>query len=181
MRILTLILVLAVAISAAAQTEIPVRSFQSIELQNGGHVIVRHGNTQRVRVVRGNLRNSRIRVEEDDHLVIDIGPDHDRVQIEVTTPALTAFTVSNGGTLRCIGDFPGRDAIVAHVEQGGTVDIRSIPADAVDASVFQGGRILTSVRDRLTARVDNGGNITYWGEPRVKKSIRRGGVVVQGD
>jgi len=32
----------------------------------------------------------------------------------------------------------------------------------------------------LSAKVEQGGNVTYWGDPVVKSSVRFGGVVVKG-
>lgn len=178
----TLLIALALTSSAAAQTVVPVGSFRSVELQNGGHVTVRHAATQRVTVLSGSLRCMRIRVEDGQHLVINnIGcrGDHQRLEVEVLTPEIAAATVSNGGRLETAGAFPAQAALEARVEQGGMVDIQSIPADIVDASVDSGGRIFTHARQRLTATVDSGGAITYRGDPRVSKSVRNGGAVMR--
>ena len=91
-----------------------------------------------------------------------------------------SISVSNGGTLQSLGAFPAQAAIKAHVEQGGRIDIRSIVADTVDASVYSGGGIFTNPRKTLTAAVTSGGAITYWGDARVKRSVRDGGVVQRG-
>lgn len=169
----------------AAQTVIPVERFRSVELQNGGRVTVRHGATQRVTILKGNPRTTRIRVAEGQRLVIEnCKPDcrhTDRMEIEVITPAIAALSVSNGGTVQSAGAFPAQAAIKAAVEQGGAVDIRSISADSVDAAVDSGGRIFTAPRATLTAAVASGGIITYWGNVSVRRTIRGGGVVTQGD
>lgn len=186
LRLLTIAVLSTVALasSGAAQTVIPVGPFRSIELHDGGDVILRHGRTQRVTILKGNLRYTRVRVAEGHRLVIDNCkpecPRNDRVQIEVITPELSAVSVSDGGTVQSLGAFPVQGAIEAHVEQGGTIDIRSIAADAVDASVDSGGRIFTNPRKTLTAAIVSGGVITYWGDVRVQKSVRDGGVVARG-
>jgi len=66
------------------------------------------------------------------------------------------------------------------VSQGGTIDIRSMPVANVTASVYSGGRIFTQAEAALSAKVEQGGNVTYWGDPVVKSSVRFGGVVVKG-
>jgi hypothetical protein len=88
--------------------------------------------------------------------------------------------VSNGGTVQSRGAFPAQAAIEAGVEQGGTIDIRSIGADSVTASVDAGGRIFTHPGEKLAATVVSGGVITYWGDVRVQRSVRDGGVVAKG-
>jgi Putative auto-transporter adhesin, head GIN domain len=174
----------ALASSGAAPTVIPVAQFRSVELHDGGNVIVRHGPTQRVTILMGDSRYTRIRVAGGQRLVIekcqpDCPSDYQH-RVEVITPEISAVSVSNGGTVQSVGAFPAQAAITAAVEQGGTVDIRSIPADAVDASVDSGGRIFTTPRMTLAATIVSGGGITYWGDPRVKRAVRDGGVVAKG-
>lgn len=173
-----------VASYGAAQTVMPVGQFRSVELHDGGTVIVRHGPVQRVTILSGDAGSVRIRVASGQRLVIENCKqdcsDHHRLQVEVITPELEAVAVSNGGTMRTAGEFPAQAAIQAAVEQGGRIDIRSIPADTVTASVYSGGGIFTHARQALTAAVESGGAITYWGDPRVKRSVRDGGVVAKG-
>jgi hypothetical protein len=170
--------------SGAAQTVIPVEPFRSVELHGGGNVIVRHGKTQRVTMLEGSLRFSRVRLVSGQRLVIDKCvqecPRNYRMQIEVITPEISAVSVSNGGTVQSRGAFPAQATIEAGVAQGGTIDIRSIPADAVEASVDSGGRIFTHPRKTLAATVISGGAITYWGNARVEQSVRDGGFVARG-
>jgi hypothetical protein len=97
------------------------------------------------------------------------------------TPHLSSVSVSNGGTVQTAGAFPVQTAIDVAVEQGGTIDVRSIVAGRVEASVSSGGRIFTTSRKALVATVESGGVVTYWGGVEdVKKSIRHGGVVTRG-
>jgi hypothetical protein len=46
--------------------------------------------------------------------------------------------------------------------------------------VYSGGRIFARPGTALSADVEQGGNITYWGDAAVKSSIRHGGVVERG-
>jgi hypothetical protein len=183
MRTLTLLTIAVLSTTAVAQTNIPVGPFRAVELTHGGHVIVRHGPVQRVTLLTGDTRYTQVRLDGQ-RLVIDKCaakcPRGYRMQVEVITPQLSAAAVSNGGTLQIAGAFPAQAAIEAEVEQGGMVDIRAIAADAVDASVHSGGRIFTTPRETLTATIQSGGAITYWGSARVRSSVRDGGVVMRG-
>lgn len=175
---------LAFPASLAAQTVIPLGQFRSVELHDGGDVIVRHGPTQRVTILTGSLRSTGVRIMDGQRLVIDNCrrecPPHDQLQIEVVTPAISAVSVSNGGTLQSLGTFPAQAVISAGVEQGGTIDIRSMAAAAVDASVHSGGRIFTNPLETLVGTITSGGGITYWGDVRVKQFVRDGGAVARG-
>src|SRR5690349_1009427 len=96
LTITTLTVSLAFSSSAAARTVVPVDPFDSIEVQDGGHVLVRQGTPQRVTLVRGDLRGTRIAVDGR-RLVIDSYETHrhgDRLEIEVVTPELAAVSVS---------------------------------------------------------------------------------------
>lgn len=175
---------LALAPSVAAQTVIPLGQFHSVHLSNGGTVILRHGPVQRVTLVSGDTRFTRVRVAGGQRLVIDnrVGecPRGYRMQLEIITPGLSAASVSNGGTIQAIGAFPAQPALDARVEQGGRLDIRAIPAETIDASVYSGGGIFIQPRQTLDGSVESGGIITYWGDPRVTRSVRDGGAVVRG-
>lgn len=180
-----LVVATVVAASMAAETVVPLAPFRSIELHHGGTVVVRYGPAQRVTLLAGDLDSTRVRVTDDQRLVIDSCkpdcPRKYRLRVEIITPELAAVSVSNGGTVQVVDAFPARTAIEADVEQGGTIDIRSIPADAVDASVDSGGGIFTTARQTLTATITSGGHITYWGDDvRLRKSIRDGGAVKRG-
>ena len=180
MRMLRLLAIttLSMTASLAAQTVISVEPFRSIEVRNGANVIVRHGATQRVTILTGSLRSPGVRIKDGERLVIDNC--RRECQIEVVTPSLSAVSVSNGGTLQSLGTFPAQAAIRAEVEQGGTIDIRSMAPAAVDASVHSGGRIFTNPRETLAGTVTSGGGITYWGAVRVKQTVRDGGAVARG-
>ena len=163
---------------------LPPGPFETIEARNGAHVFVRQGAVPRVSVLRGDPRCVNVSRGAGDRLVIDKSG-HDcrrgeRVQIEVIVPRLSAAAVSNGGSLRTLDAFADRKSIEAHVEHGGTLDIRSVAADRVAASVYSGGRILTQPRKALEASVESGGIILYWGDATVRQSVSHGGVVTRG-
>jgi beta-lactamase regulating signal transducer with metallopeptidase domain len=169
----------------AMQPGIPLTaSFSSVELRNGGKVSLVHGRSQGVTLLKGDPEQASITIHDDGRLVIDRCPtrcprNHDFV-VEVMTPALGAIAVAEGGTIQAGAGFPPQPEIIVGVSQGGAIDIRSLPVANVTASVYSGGRIFARPGTALSADVEQGGNITYWGDAAVKSSIRHGGVVERG-
>jgi hypothetical protein len=159
-------------------------SFSAVELRNGGTVNLVHGPSQRVTLRKGDPEQIAITIGADRRLVIDRCPRqcqrrHD-LEVDVETPGLAAIAVAEGGTIQSRGEFPLQPKVRVDISQGGTIDIRSMAAANVTASVYSGGRIFTQAGAALSARVEQGGNVTYWGDPVVQSSVRSGGVVVQG-
>ncbi|HKY97870.1 MAG TPA: DUF2807 domain-containing protein [Gemmatimonadaceae bacterium] len=164
---------------------IPVAPFSSINLPDGGHVIVRESPTQRVTLIQGNRDLTRIEVTDRGMLMIVDNCDTKcprgyELEVEILTPRVASLAISNGGWIRTVGSFSGQSELSARVAHGGTIDARSMLVDNVNAAVEQGGRIFTSPRTSLTANVYQGGVVLYWGNPRVQRSIRKGGVVQKG-
>jgi hypothetical protein len=167
-----------------ADEDLSVPAFTTVDVRNGAHVVLRHGEKRRVTVTRGNTTESAIRVEEGGRLLIDRCPDGCprgyRLEVEIVTPGIGALSVKDGGWLRCSGSFPRQADLAVAVESGGVLDVRSMNVDAVAAAIQQGGRILTEPREILTAAIAQGGAITYWGNPDIRRSIQHGGVVSRG-
>ncbi|NJO13118.1 MAG: hypothetical protein HC872_06265 [Gammaproteobacteria bacterium] len=159
-------------------------AFSSVELRNGGKVTLIHGQSQSVTLLKGDPEQAVITIRDNGRLVIDRCPTHcprnHDLEVTVVTPSLSAIAVAEGGTIQTRGEFPSQTEIVVAVSQGGTIDMRSMPVANVTASVYSGGRIFARPGTTLLADVEQGGNITYWGNAAVKSSVRRGGVVVQG-
>jgi Putative auto-transporter adhesin, head GIN domain len=173
-----------IAAPVAAQTAIRVAPFRSVELHSGGEVILRHGPTQRVTLLKGDADCAKVKTDDAGRLVIEkySAECHRKydLQVEVVAPYFAELAVNDGGRINSIGDFPRQPEIRAAVRNGGSLDLRSLTADRVSASVAEGGRILVIPQTILTASVANGGQITYWGDPRVEKSIQHGGAVNKG-
>ena len=177
-------LALAVSAPVAAQTVVPVAPFRSVELNDGADVILRHGTTQRVTLLKGSTDYTLFTIADGGRLVIDKCkgrcPPGYALEIEIVTTDITAVLASNGGRIQSRGSFPRQAEIEAAVRHGGTVDIRSMVVDGVNASVEEGGRIFTMPQVALSASIVNGGEITYWGDARVESSVRHGGAVTKG-
>lgn len=171
---------LAVAV-ASAQTTVPLAHFSSIELRGGGHVVLRHGGSQRVTILKGSTHFTRFETEEPGKLVIDACnsdcPWHYDLEIEITTPDIRGVAISGGGTIESAPGFPAQNSITAAVNGGGHIDLRSVTAQNGTAAVDGGGHIEMKTSGHLTAAVNGGGNIRYVGNPQVTTAIDGGGSV----
>ena len=173
------------AVQAAAQAEatVPVAPFRSVELRNGGKVILRYGPIQRVTFLKGRPGSTQVTVSSEDGLVIDCTSKHARgyeLEVEIVTPELAGLSVAHGGTIESRGGFLRQAEIGVSIDNGGTIDIRSMSVGSVNASVLSGGRILARPLTMIAATVVDGGTITYWGDARVTQSIEHGGSVTKG-
>jgi hypothetical protein len=178
------VIVLVVAAPVAAQTVVSVAPFRSIELHDGGHVILRYGAAQTVTLLKGSMDCARFTTSDGGWLVIDKYkgqcPRKYELEIEIITPSIAEILVTDGGRIQSRDSFPPQAEIKTVVRNGGAIDIRTIVADKVTASVEEGGGIFVMPRIALLASVINGGQITYWGDARVESSVRHGGAVTKG-
>ncbi len=105
---------------AQAQTAVPVAHFDSVELEGGGHVVIRHGDAQRVVLVKGSTRFTTFETGSNSHkLTIKTCnrdcPEQYDLEIEITTPDIAAVAIEGGGHIESDGAFPGQHAITAAV------------------------------------------------------------------
>ena len=170
---------------AAAQSEpMSLAPFRAVELRHGGRAILRYGPIQRVTFLKGSPDRTQVTVADGGGLLIEKCKRECargyELEIEIVTPNLARVAVAQGGTIESRGSFPPQAEIVATVDNGGTIDIRSMSVGSVTASVLSGGRIFVQPLTAMVARVVDGGNITYWGDAPVTESIEHGGVIVRG-
>lgn len=172
------------AAPVAAQTPVQVAAFNSIEVRNSTHAVLRPGPAHRVTLLKGSLDYTRIAVTNG-VLVIDKCrvkcPRGYELEVEIVAPSVSRISLAHGGWLESVGTFARQADLSAAVAHGGRIDVRAIPVDRVTATVEQGGRILTVPRSSLLARVNQGGVITYWGDAEVKSSVQHGGDVHLGE
>lgn len=173
------------ATPVVAQQLVPVGHFDSVELEGGGHVIVRSGDVQQVRLVQGSLAYTHFTVNGEGKLRIDACnndcPNHYDLQVEITTPRINALAISGGGAIESAGDFASSRHLALAIDGGGTIDARSVDAERAEAAVDGGGLIKLRAHGELTAAVDGGGEIRYWGNPHVTQAIDGGGEVKRGE
>lgn len=171
------------SVPTAAQA-VTVAPFRSVELRNGAHAILRYGPTQRVTFLKGSPDHTDVTVTSGNGLVIDkcrtkCARDYE-LEIEIVAPDLAGLTVAHGGWIQSRGTFPRQGALDVTVDNGGTIDIRSMSVGNITASVLSGGSIFAKPLTVMAASVVQGGNITYWGDARVTRSIQHGGVIEKG-
>ena len=172
------------AAPALASELVPVPHFKSVELRGGGEVIVQRGPVQRVTLIEGSSRYTRVRVVHDEKLAIDVCdsecPRNYRLKVIVESPNLPYLAVDGGGKVSTAGGFGGQEELVAAVNGGGLIDATSVPAGKATAAVNGGGEIKVRAVRALTAAVRGGGVVRYWGDPQVTSAIDGGGVVQRG-
>jgi hypothetical protein len=174
----------AAAAPAQTGTVVPVGPFQGIGLNGGGHVVLKHGAVQRVVLLKGSTQYTRITIEHGKSLQIDACnercPNNYDLEIEITTPDVSALAVNGGGEIEARAGFPHQRELAVAVHGGGDIDLRAIAADSVSAAVHGGGDISVHADKTLNAAVNGGGDVTYWGHPEVNSAIRGGGDVSSG-
>jgi Putative auto-transporter adhesin, head GIN domain len=173
------------SVPAWAQEVVPTPHFDSVELEGGGHVVVRYGDAQQVRLIQGSTRFTRFTVEEGHKLRIDACKDNCPhrydLEVEITTPNIDALAVSGGGAIDSEGNFPAPHRLALAIDGGGKIDARAMNAEHAEAAVDGGGDIRVRAEKELTAAIDGGGMIRYWGNPRVTQAIDGGGEVRPGE
>lgn len=175
---------LALSTSAFAATDVPVGHFNGVSLRGGGHVALKHGDTQRVTILKGSTQFTDITVKHGEGLEIIACnaqcPNHYDLEIEIVTPDISAIAVRGGGEIESAGGFPRQDELAAAISGGGSIDLRNVNADQVSAAVNGGGDIAVHAERSLSAAVNGGGDITYWGTPQVSSATHGGGSISRG-
>jgi len=189
-RTIVPVLAFAAVISSTALAEqvIKVPPFRSIELHGGGNATLRHGDRQRVVLIKGDPKIAQIEVRDDGRLLLS--PCDSRknwcwgwheLEVEVTTPSIAAISVHGGGDLKAEGGFPKQPSLALSVHGGGDADVRALPVENVSAEVHGGGDARVRAERTLTADVHGGGDVRFWGHPQVSSSTHGGGSVESGE
>jgi hypothetical protein len=165
-----------------AATDIPLPPFSAINVHGGGHVILVHGASQRVTLLKGDPKVAQIRVINGNTL--DISPcetvcmfRHVELEVEIVSPNIQAIEAHGGGAIDTKGEFPKQAQMSVAAHGGGSIDIRAIPVEQVSAEVHGGGAIHVKALSALSASAHGGGVITYSGDPKVAASTHGGGVI----
>ena len=168
------------AIPASAEV-VPVGHFDGVGLVGGGHVVVKHGATQSVTILKGSTQYTTFRIRHDNVLEIKVcnsncPPVYD-LEVEIVTPDLHSAAIDGGGHITASSGFPDQDSFAAAIDGGGHIDMQTIAARAVHAAIDGGGHIEVTAKNQLNAAIDGGGSITYHGDPQVNSAIDGGGSV----
>ncbi|MEI9989279.1 MAG: DUF2807 domain-containing protein [Rhizomicrobium sp.] len=169
------------AVPATAATVVPVAKFDQVHLRGGGHVVLRHGDVQRVTLLKGSTQFTTFTIRDGKELDIAACnadcPHHYELEIEIVTPDISAAAVDGGGAIDTAGAFPAQGNFAAAVHGGGAIDVHAISAGTVEAAVHGGGSVAVTATAMLTAAVHGGGEITYRGHPQVTQAVAGGGSV----
>jgi hypothetical protein len=192
--------------AAAADQSRTVAPFTSISVQGPISVTVDAGKAQQSLVLRGSdafiselateVVNGELRLRMRDKKVNNVRGDHNVV---IAMPQLRAFNAEGAGETR-LNNVRGERLDVSYRGAGsmaingqvksfrmsaegvGEVDTKALLANDVDIR-FQGiGDVKVYARERLDAKVQGMGSLTYYGKPRsVNKSVQGLGSVKAGD
>jgi len=170
---------------ALAAETIAVAPFKTIEVHGGGHVVLRHGDTQRVTLLKGDRKIAEIRVDGDGALLLSpcsgmCWGNHE-LEVEVVTPAIAGLSAHGGGEIDAKPGFGTQPRLAIEAHGGGEIDARNIPAADVTANVHGGGEVELTAKKTLNAEVHGGGELRYWGHPSVSSDIHGGGSIESGE
>jgi hypothetical protein len=168
-----------------AETDIPLPPFSAIDVNGGADVVIHHGATQRVTLVKGRTDATDMKVVGG-KLVIETCkhffscPWHYDVKIEIVLSRVDGIAVHGGGALTAKGEFPRQPHLFVQAHGGGDIDVRAIPVDKVEAQVHGGGDIHLGHVGALKAEAHGGGDVTFQGNPQpLQTKIYGGGDVSQ--
>lgn len=181
---LALAALLAMPTGALAAEIVAVPAFRSIDLRGGGDVVVVRGAAQRVALIEGNTRLTRVSVDRHGRLTIDgcrnNCPRSYKLRIEIQSPRMPDAAISGGGLVRAAPGFRAQDRISAAIHGGGKIDLRALDARSASVAISGGGEVLVRARSSLSAAITGGGAIRYWGDPRISSVVRGGGWISRG-
>jgi hypothetical protein len=180
MRAVAALLALALAAPASAATVVPVGAFDAVSLVGGGEVRLRHGPVHKVTLIEGDPAITSVRVERGKSLVIRACEGrcrNYRLVVEVVTPRVGAVSITGGGSLVSGPGFAAQRDLAASITGGGLLDVDTIAAASVAASIRGGGVIRTDARRSLAASILGGGSVTYLADPETTVSVQGGGTV----
>lgn len=171
------------ATPALSAETVPLAPFDSVGLSGGGHIVLKHGTTQSVTLLKGSTQYTHFKVHGkslDIEACNDTCPHNYDLEIEIVLPAIDGVAIQGGGAIVAEAGFPAQHGVEAAVSGGGDIDLRAIQASNVDAAVNGGGLIKVSANGTLSAAVNGGGHIAYWGNPKVSEAVSGGGSIDQG-
>lgn len=181
--LLTVAILPSAPLLASEQVAVPI--FHSIELHGGGEINVVPGSTERVSIIEGSSRVTRIYVQNDGQLRVDVCaqpcPPTYRLRVEIQSPHAPSLAVDGGGQIITGPGFVPQQQLSAAVNGGGHIDARSVDAVHVSAAVNGGGGIFVRPRSALSAAVNGGGHVRFFGNPATSVAIRGGGDVTRAD
>jgi hypothetical protein len=174
----------ATSVPAFAAEVVPLAHFDSVQLRGGGEVVITPGPVERVTIVEGSSRFTRLSVDRDGSLKIDACasdcPHLYRLRIEIQSPRVPVLAVDGGGAINVAPGFASERHLTLAVNGGGVIDTRSVNASEVTAAVNGGGELRVRAASALTGAVHGGGTVRYWGNPAVTSAIEGGGSIRPG-
>ncbi|NQD37853.1 hypothetical protein HPT27_12525 [Permianibacter sp. IMCC34836] len=179
-RGLIAVLMLAMGPVSAAEGDV-VPGFTKVTISVAGNTQIHAGGEYRVSIKAEVSMRQRIKVDVDGDTLRVYCPGncgslhHDG--IDVYLPQLNELHLLNGGRIELDTGLPVANSLGLTVHNGGTIDAGNAIAERVVAEVHNGGRIVLAACSQLDTRIRNGGDIQYFGTPKISKDVINGGNV----
>lgn len=181
-RLLLAAAIIPLLMPAADAGTVAVGAFSRVALHGGGHLVLKHGATQSVSLIRGSTDVTSFTIENGNELVIAacgntviMCPFNYDLDVEITSPNIQGISIHGGGEAEAEGPFPEQQSLAIEVHGGGDLDVRAISVRDVTAEVHGGGDAKLTATHNLVASVHGGGDITFRGHPNLVESIHGGG------
>lgn len=176
-------LLLMISAPGVAATDLQLPPFSAIEAHGGAHVTLHYGDRQRVTVIKGDMKVSRVSVVRGklmaEGCVDNCWFGNHELDVDVVAPNVQALAAHGGGDIEAVGAFPHQQHLTVAAHDGGEINARAIPADSVTADAHGGGDIKVNALASLDASAHGGGDITYAGHPQKVSSSTHGGGSIQ--
>ena len=173
---------------AADAGSVPVGTFNRVSLHGGGHLVLKHGATQSVSLIRGSTDVTSFTIQNGNELVIAacgntviMCPFNYDLDVEITSPDIRGISIHGGGEAEAEGPFPEQQTLAIDVHGGGDIDVRAISVKDVTAEVHGGGDAKLTATRNLVASVHGGGDISFRGHPNLIESVHGGGDIDSED
>lgn len=173
---------------AFADTAVPVGHFNSVSIEGMGHITFVHGAQQRVVLKQGDTDNTKIYVKDGD-LVFKSCPGKGwfgwnsscpmgyELNVEITTPSLSAVEIDGSGKIDTRGGFPQQAKLDVEINGSGNVDLMGMPSGSSSVEIHGSGKVHLAPHDKLDVEIAGSGSVVYAGSPRISQSIMGSGEV----
>lgn len=161
----------------------PTRTFTSISIHNVPDVQVRYDERSHVELPQDAALAGLLSVQVSEGVLqLSCMQECERLRghpIVVSTAALNAIQLKNGGLVRVLSQFPPTLKLSVELGNGGEIDASNLPGDSVHATLHNGGKLYLTACSDLRAELVNGGEVLYGGSPKIELQRSNGGELRQ--
>lgn len=170
--------------ASLAGSDVQLPAFTALNVHSGAHAVVHYGATQRVTVLKGDMKNAVIRVK-DGSLELSACNGwcfgNHELEVEIVAPKIDTLTAHSGGAIKVEGNYPKKSSLNIEAHSGGAVEASAIPAENANVQAHSGGSVHVKVLSALNAQAHSGGSISYAGRPPHVASQTNSGGSIHGE